>query len=346
MPSPVVARAIDRLLDGDDLGRAGAAEALELVMSGEAGEIQAAGFLIALRAKGETAAELAGLVEVLRTHLIPVTAPPGPFVDTCGTGGGVSTFNISTAAAFVAAGAGVAVAKHGNRSSTSRSGSADVLEALGARIDLDPDAVAQCLADAGVGFMFAPAHHPAFAHVVPVRRALQVRTVFNLLGPLANPAGATHQVVGVADRTAMERIAEALAMSGAERALVVRGRDGMDELSASTLSDVYEVEHGRVRYFEIDPAEFGFHPTGVDMLAGGEPADNARRIREVLGGADGPAHDVIAINAGAAIWISGAAATLADGIAMAAESIRTGAAVDRLSRFCAATQRLAPRAAG
>jgi anthranilate phosphoribosyltransferase len=341
MPTPVVAAAIDRLLAGQDLGRAGAAEALEAIMSGQAGEIQAAGFLIALRAKGESSEELAGLIEVLRTHLVPVVGPPGPFVDTCGTGGGVSTFNISTAAAFVAAGAGIAVAKHGNRSSTSKSGSADVLEALGARIDLTPEAVSLCLAESGVGFMFAPAHHPAFAHVVPVRRALQVRTVFNILGPMVNPAGATHQVIGVADRAAMERMAEALALSGSRRALVVRGRDGMDELSASEVSDVYEVNEGRVRYFEIDPAEFGFHPVGVDLLAGGEPEDNAGRIREVLEGAEGPAHDVIVMNAGAAIWISGAADTLADGIARAAESIRSGAAIERLAVFCAATQRLA-----
>jgi anthranilate phosphoribosyltransferase len=344
MPSPIVAAAIDRLLDGDDIGRSGAADELELVMSGDAGEIQAAGFLIALRAKGESEEELAGLVEVLRRHLIPVTGPPGPFVDTCGTGGGMSTFNISTAAAFVAAGAGVSVAKHGNRSSTSRSGSADVLEALGARIDLTPGDVAICLAESGVGFMFAPSHHPAFAHVVPVRKALGVRTVFNLLGPMANPAGATHQVIGVADRGAMERMAEALAICGSERALIVRGRDGMDELSATAISDVYEVSSGRVRYFEVDPAEFGFHPSGADVLAGGDPADNARRIREILGGTPGPAHDVVVLNAGAAIWISGAATDLSDGISRAVRSITSGAAVDRLSVFCAATQRLAAAA--
>jgi anthranilate phosphoribosyltransferase len=343
MPSPVVSRAIDRLLEGHDIGRAGAAEALSLVMTGEAGEIQTAGFLIALRAKGETAEELAGLVEVLRAHLVPVTGPPGPFVDTCGTGGGISTFNISTAAAFVAAGAGVAVAKHGNRSNTSKSGSADVLEALGARIDLSADAVALCLAETGVGFMFAPAHHPAFAHVAPVRRALGVRTVFNLLGPMANPAGATHQVIGVADRGIMERMATALALSGTHRALVVRGRDGMDELSAATISDAYEVDSGQVRYLEIDPAEFGIAAAGSDVLAGGEPSENARRIREVLAGAPGPAHDVVVLNAGAAIWISGAAGDLAEGIARAVRSIATGAAVERLAAFCAATQRLAPR---
>jgi anthranilate phosphoribosyltransferase len=346
MPSPVLSRAIDRLLDGHDLGRAGASEALSLVMSGEAGEIQTAGFLVALRAKGETAEELAGLVEVLRAHLVPVVGPPGPFVDTCGTGGGISTFNISTAAAFVAAGAGVAVAKHGNRSNTSRSGSADVLEALGARIDLSPEAVALCLAETGVGFMFAPAHHPAFAHVVPVRRALAIRTVFNLLGPMANPAGATHQVIGVADRTAMERMATALAISGTHRALVVRGRDGMDELSATTISDAYEVDSGQVRYLEIDPAECGFAPSGGDVLAGGEPSDNARQIREILAGAPGPGHDVVVLNAGAAIWISGAATDLADGIAHAERSIATGAAVEHLAAFCASTQRLAPRPPG
>jgi anthranilate phosphoribosyltransferase len=342
MPSPIVSRAIDRLLAGEDLGRAGAAEVLDLVLTGEAGEIQTSAFLIALRAKGETAEELAGLVEVLRAHAIPVTPPPGPFVDTCGTGGGISTFNISTAAAFVAAGAGVAVAKHGNRSNTSKSGSADVLEALGARIDLDPLAVAECLAEVGVGFMFAPSHHPAFAHVVPVRRALGVRTVFNLLGPMANPAGATHQVIGVADPTVMERMASALAQLGTQRALVVRGRDGMDELSATTVSDAYEVADGQVRHFEVEPAAFGFAPSGAEVLAGGDPHENAAQIRAILNGAGGAAEDVVVLNAGAAIWISGAANDLGDGIAQAKRSIASGAAAERLAAFCAATHRLAP----
>jgi anthranilate phosphoribosyltransferase len=342
VPSPIVSRAIDRLLAGQDLGRKGAAEVLDLVMTGEAGEIQTAGFLIALRAKGETAEELAGLVEVLRARAIPVAPPPGPFVDTCGTGGGTSTFNISTAAAFVAAGAGVAVAKHGNRSNTSRSGSADVLEALGARIDLDPGAVADCLREVGVGFMFAPSHHPAFAHVAPVRRALGVPTVFNLLGPMTNPAGATHQVIGVADPAAMERMAGALAQLGTQRALVVRGRDGMDELSAGAVSDAYEVEDGRVRHLEIDPAGFGFAPSVVESLAGGDPHENATQIRDILGGGAGPAHDVVVLNAGAAIWISGAAGDLADGIAQAIRSISSGAAAERLAAFCAVTRRLAP----
>ena len=198
MPSEVISDAIDRLLAGEDLGRDGAAAALEAIMSGEAGDAQTAGFLIALRAKGETAAELAGLASTIRGRAERVTPPAGPFIDTCGTCGGRSTFNISTTATFVVAGAGVAVAKHGNRSATSRCGSADVLEALGARIDLDPDAVGRCLEETGLGFMFAPAHHPSFRHIVPVRRALGVRTIFNLLGPLTNPAGAPRQLPPVA----------------------------------------------------------------------------------------------------------------------------------------------------
>ncbi|MEQ9093810.1 MAG: anthranilate phosphoribosyltransferase, partial [Miltoncostaeaceae bacterium] len=199
MPDPVISRAIDALLEGEDIGRATAEECLSAIMAGEAGEAQTAGFLIALRAKGESAEEIAGLASVIRAHAQTVSGPAGPFVDTCGTGGGRSTFNISTTAAFVVAGAGVAVAKHGNRSATSKCGSADLLEALGASIELDPDAVARCLEETGVGFMFAPAHHPAFRHIVPVRRALAVRTVFNLIGPLANPAGAPRQLLGVSD---------------------------------------------------------------------------------------------------------------------------------------------------
>ncbi len=230
MPSEVISDAIDRLLAGEDLGRAGAAEALEAIMSGEAGDAQTAGFLVALRAKGETAEELAGLASTIRARAERVAPPSGPFIDTCGTGGGRSTFNISTTATFVVAGAGVAVAKHGNRSATSRCGSADVLEALGARIDLDPDAVGRCLEETGLGFMFAPAHHPSFKHIVPVRRALGVRTIFNLLGPLTNPAGAPRQLLGVSDAAYLERMGRALAELGCERAMLVRGRDGMDEV--------------------------------------------------------------------------------------------------------------------
>ena len=248
MPAPLISEAIDRLLAGEDLGRQGASDVLELIMGGEAGDAQTAAFLIALRAKGETAEELAGLAATVRSHAEPVTPPSGPFIDTCGTGGGRSTFNISTTATFVVAGAGVSVAKHGNRSSTSKSGSADVLEALGARIDLDPDAVARCIEETGLGYMFAPSHHPAFRHIVPVRRALGVRTIFNLLGPLTNPAGAPRQLIGVADPAYLERMGRALALLGCERALIVHGRDGMDEVSTGAVSDVVAVDGtGRAR---------------------------------------------------------------------------------------------------
>lgn len=342
MSSPLLASTIDRLLAGEDIGRDGAAAALDLVMSGEVDPAQTAGFLIALRAKGESAAEIAGLAGVIRDKSVRVDAPRDGLVDTCGTGGGLSTFNVSTAAAFVAAGAGAVVAKHGNRSNTSASGSADVLESLGARIDLAPQAVAECLAECGVGFMFAPLHHPAFAHVGPVRRALGVHTVFNMLGPLANPAGVTRQVIGVAEQPNMLRMAEALAVLGSERALVVRGRDGMDELSTSEVSDAYEVDGGVVRPIEVFPAALGIHPPPPGALTGGLPDDNASVIRSVLRGSAGPAADVVALNAGAALWAAGRADSLHDGVEAARISIADGAARERLERFVTVTNRLAP----
>ena len=341
MPSEILSEAIDRLLAGEDLGREGAATALEAVMSGDAGEAQTAGFLIALRAKGESAAELAGLAETVRGHAERVHAPEGLCIDTCGTGGGRSTFNISTTATFVVAGAGVAVAKHGNRSATSKCGSADVLEALGARIDLDPDAVARCLEETGLGFMFAPAHHPAFKHIVPVRRALGVRTIFNLLGPLTNPAGAQRQLLGVADNAYIERMASALAELGCERALVVSGRDRMDEISTGALTDVMDVQGPVVRATVVDPAELGFEAPKDGAIAGGDPAQNAAVVESVLGGTRGPARDVVVLNAAAAIWLAGRAPSLAAGIPVAEDSIDTGAARERLAAFVATTRRLA-----
>lgn len=340
MPVAIISEAIDRLLDGEDIGREGAAGALEAIMSGEAGDIQTAGFLVALRAKGETAEEIAGLASVVRQHATPVTPPDGPFIDTCGTGGGRSTFNISTTAAFVVAGAGVAVAKHGNRSATSKCGSADVLEALGARIELDPDHVLRCLEEVGIGFMFAPAHHPSFRHIVPVRRALAVRTVFNLIGPLANPAGAPRQWLGVADPDYVARLAEALAALGAERALVVRGRDGLDELSTAAVNDVIGVTPDGVRASTIDPTEFGFQPP-ERIPEGGDPAENAALTRAVLDGDEGPARDVVLLNAAAALWLAGAAEDVADGVERAAASIDQGHAAERLDAFVGVTRRLA-----
>lgn len=341
MPAAVISESIDRLLAGEDIGRAGAEAALGAIMGGEAGDAQTAGFLIALRAKGESAEEIAGLAAVVRSHAQAVAAPAGPFVDTCGTGGGRSSFNISTTAAFVVAGAGVAVAKHGNRSATSKCGSADVLEALGARIELAPDQVSRCLEEVGIGFMFAPAHHPAFKHIVPVRRALAVRTVFNLIGPLANPAGAPRQLLGVADPDYLRRLAEALEALGTERALVVRGRDGLDELSTGAVNDVLGVSPDGVRASVIDPAELGFAAPADDHIAGGDPAENAAVSRAVLDGVPGPARDLVVLNAAAALWLAGRADDVHGGVELAGRTIDEGAARERLEAFVGTTRALA-----
>ena len=346
MPAAVISHAIDRLLADEELTQAEAAEALEAIMSGEAGEAQTAGFLIALRAKGETAAELAGLAQTVRAHAERVEPPAGPFIDTCGTGGGgVVTFNISTTSTFVVAGAGVAVAKHGNRSATSKCGSADVLEALGARIDLDPDGVHRCLEETGLGFMFAPAHHPAFRHIVPVRRALGVRTIFNLLGPLTNPAGAPRQLLGVLDPAYLERMGQALALLGTERAMLVTGRDGLDEVSSGAVTDVVAVEDGRVTRSTIDPAALGFVPPAAGAIGGGDPEHNARVLRAVLAGEEGPARDVVLMNAAAALWVPGRAGGMEEALPIARASIDDGAAAGRLEAFVETTRRLAPVAA-
>lgn len=340
MPSELLSATTDRLLAGEDLGREGAAQALEAIMAGEAGDVQTAGFLVALRAKGETAEEIAGLAATIRARAEAVTPPGGPFIDTCGTGGGRSTFNISTTSTFVVAGAGVSVAKHGNRSATSRCGSADVLEALGARIDLEPDAVSRCLEETGLGFMFAPGHHPAFRHIVPVRRALGVRTIFNLLGPLTNPAGAPRQLIGVADPRYLERMGEALALLGVERALLVWGRDGMDEVSTGAVSDTVSVADGVIRRGTIDPAALGFTAPPNGLISGGDPSHNAEVLRKVLHGAAGAERDVVVLNAAAAIHVAGLADTLEQAVGLAERSIDEGAARERLDRFIATTRRL------
>jgi anthranilate phosphoribosyltransferase len=340
VPSEVLSHAIDRLLAGEDLGSDGASEALDAIMSGEAGDVQTAGFLVALRAKGETAEELAGLAATVRSHAEPVTPPDGPFIDTCGTGGGRSTFNISTTSTFVVAGAGVAVAKHGNRSATSRCGSADVLEALGARIDLSPDAISRCLEETGLGFMFAPSHHPAFRHIVPVRRALGVRTIFNLLGPLTNPAGAPRQLIGVADPAFLERMGGALALLGIERALLVHGRDGMDEVSTGAVSDTVAVLDGAVSRGTIDPDELGFPAPPNGVISGGDPAHNAEVLKRVLAGEKGHERDVVVLNAAAAIHVAGRTETLPVAVEVAEASIDEGAARERLEAFVATTRRL------
>lgn len=337
MPNDVVSRAIDAVCAGENLTVDHAATVLAEIMEGRTEPIQTGAFLIALRAKGETVSELVGLARTMRALATPVHAERHDLVDTAGTGGGPSTFNVSTTAALVAAGAGCAVAKHGNRSATSKSGSADVLEALGVNLELEPEAVGRCIDEVGFGFLFAPRHHAATAHVGPARAGLGVRTVFNFLGPLTNPAGATRQLVGVADRHYQETIAEALIGLGVERALVVSGEDGVDELALSAPTRVIEVADGRTAEWFTEPGQFGLAPLDLAAIAGGTPAENAAATRAVLAGEAGPRRDIVLLNAAAAIYVGGLAADLEEGIGKAAAAIDSGAAADVLERLVAAT---------
>jgi anthranilate phosphoribosyltransferase len=345
MPNPVLTAAIDALASREDLSERQAAEVLAEIMRGEASQTQIAGFLIALRTKGETEQELAGLARTMRELAAHVPTDRSDLLDTAGTGGGRRTFNVSTTAALIAAGAGCAVAKHGNRSATGLSGSADLLEALGARIDLAPDAVASCIEEAGFGFMFAPAHHRATRFVIPVRHELGVRTIFNLLGPLTNPAGATRQLIGVADRQFLEVMAGALARLGVERALVVSGEEGLDEVSIAGPTLVIEVAGGELRSYTVTPEQVGLRVADVadPALAGGDPERNAQIARAILAGETaGPAADLALINAGAAIYAAGAAETLAEGVEAARAAIAEGAAARALEGYLQASRRHAP----
>jgi len=337
MPNDVVSRAIDAVCAGDHLTADHASAVLAEIMEGRADPVQTGAFLIALRAKGETVPELVGLARTMRALAAPVHSRRSDLVDTAGTGGGPSTFNVSTTAALVAAGAGCAVAKHGNRSSTSRCGSADLLEALGVDIELDPEQVGRCIEEVGFGFMFAPRHHAAMAHVIPARKALGVRTIFNFLGPLTNPAGASRQLLGVGDRHYQETIAEALVGLGSERALVVSAEDGVDELSISSRTRVIEVADGRTSEWFVEPGQFGLAPAELEAVAGGTPAENAAATRRVLAGEAGPRRDLVLVNAAAAIYLGGLAADLEQGVARAAEAIDSGAAAEVLARLVAAT---------
>jgi anthranilate phosphoribosyltransferase len=337
MPNDVVSRAIDAVCAGQNLTADHASTVLSEIMEGRTEPIQTGAFLIALRAKGETVSELVGLARTMRSLAVPVHANRADLVDTAGTGGGPSTFNVSTTAALVAAAAGCAVAKHGNRSATSKSGSADVLEALGVAIDLDPEAVARCIDEVGFGFMFAPRHHQATSHVRPAREGLGVRTVFNFLGPLTNPAGATRQLVGVADRYYQETIAEALIGLGVERALVVSAEDGVDELALSSTTRVIEVFDGRTAEWFVEPGQYGLAPLELSQIAGGTPAENAAATRAVLAGENGPHRDIVLLNAAAAIYVGGLAADLEEGVGKAAAAIDSGAAASVLDRLIAAT---------
>ncbi len=312
MPNDVVSRAIDAVCAGDHLTADHASAVLSEIMEGRADPVQTGAFLIALRAKGETVPELVGLARTMRALAAPVSSARSDLVDTAGTGGGPSTFNVSTTAALVAAGAGCAVAKHGNRSNTSRCGSADLLEALGVDIDLDPEQVGRCIDEVGFGFMFAPRHHAAMAHVVPARKALGVRTIFNFLGPLTNPAGANRQLLGVSDRHYQETIAEALVGLGSVRALVVAAEDGLDELSISSRTRVIEVADGGTSEWFAEPDQFGIAPAELEAVAGGTPKENADAVRAVLAGEPGPRRDLTLLNASAAIYVGGLAADLGE----------------------------------
>jgi anthranilate phosphoribosyltransferase len=337
MPNDILSRAIDAVCAGDHLTADHAAAVLAEIMEGRSSEVQTAAFLIALRAKGETVPELVGLARTMRSLATPVKTKRANLVDTAGTGGGPSTFNVSTTAALVAAAAGCAVAKHGNRSNTSKCGSADLLEALGVNIELEPDQVGRCIDELGFGFMFAPRHHKAMAHVVPVRKELGVRTIFNFLGPLTNPAGAERQLLGVSDRHYQETIAEALVGLGSVRAMVVSSEDGMDELSISSRTRVIEVADGRTEEHYVEPADFGLAEADLEAIAGGSPEQNAAASRDVLAGEPGPRRDLVLFNAGAAIYVGGLTKSLADGVARAQKAVDSGASQNLLEHLIAAT---------
>jgi anthranilate phosphoribosyltransferase len=350
MPNEILTRAIDTLAMRRDLTSDETAEVLAEIMHGEVSEAQIAGFLIALRTKGETVEELAGLARTMRELASHVPTDRNDLLDTSGTGGGRSTFNVSTTAALIAAGAGCAVAKHGNRSATSRSGSADLLEALGARIDLGPDGVARCIEEAGFGFMFAPAHHQATRFVIPVRRELAVRTIFNLLGPLTNPAGARRQLIGVSDPAFLQTIAGALASLGVERALIVSSEDGLDEISASAPTHVVEVNGEEIRAYTLDPADAGVEAVPAapaqEASLGGTPAHNASVTRAILAGEAPLSAELALINAGAAIYAAGRAQTIAEGVELARAALADGSAAAALERYLAVSRGESPAAVG
>jgi anthranilate phosphoribosyltransferase len=344
VPNDVLSAALKELTAGHDLTETDARAVLLEIMGGRTGEAQTAAFLSALRVKGETAAEIVGMARAMSELAEKVEVDADVILDTCGTGGDdAGTFNISTAAALVAAGAGVTVAKHGNRSATSKCGSADVLEALGVAIDLAPEQVSRCIATCGIGFMFAPRHHLAMKHVAPVRRELGMATTFNLIGPLTNPAGAKHQLIGVADERYVDRIAQAVRMMGNARNLVVHSDDGLDEISTTCPTRVVEVFAGQGydERYEVAPEDFGLARARLEDLAGGDAPRNAELLRAVLDGEQGPQRDIVVLNAGAALYIAEAAGDIAEGVDEALRAIDSGAARARLDALVATSRRLA-----
>jgi anthranilate phosphoribosyltransferase len=324
---------IGKVATGATLTREEAAHAFDKMMSGEATPAQMGALLMGLRIRGETVDEITGAVSTMRAKMLPVEAPQNA-IDVVGTGGDAAgSYNISTTAAFVVAGCGVPVAKHGNRALSSKSGAADVLLALGVKIDLAPDAISRCIHEAGIGFMFAPAHHPAMKHVGPTRVELGTRTIFNLLGPLSNPAGVKRQMVGVFARPWIEPLAQVLGALGSERAIVVHGSDGLDEITTAGPTYVAELMNGKVRTYEIEPETLGLKRAKPEALRGGDAAVNAAALRDVLAGKPGPYRDVALINAAAALQVADKAKSLKQGLELAAKSVDTGAARERLDRL-------------
>lgn len=338
----MIAAAIKRIVDGQDLGREEMHDVFAQVMDGHASDVQKSALLIALRMKGETAEEITGAAMAMRERVTPLTVDREGLVDTCGTGGDArGTFNISTVAALVAAGAGASVAKHGNRAVSSSCGSADVLSALGVNIDLDAARMADVLRQVGISFLFAPKLHPAMSAVASVRRELGVRTIFNVLGPLTNPAFAKRQVLGVFADRLVDIVARVLEALGAEHALVVHSHDGLDEISVSAPTRVCEVSAGGLRTYAITPEEIGVGRHAIEELAGGDSATNARIAREILDGAPGAGHDVVVANAGAALYVGGLASSIRAGVALAKESITSGKAAEKLRQLVAVTNEVA-----
>ncbi len=339
-----VQQAIRAVTEGRDLTAAEMTEVMRAIMGGEATPAQIGGFLVGLRMKGETVEEIAAAARVMRELATPVRVSVERLVDTCGTGGdGAETFNISTASAFVAAAGGARVAKHGNRSVSSRSGSADVLEAAGVCLELGPEQVARCIEEVGVGFMFAPLHHGAMKHAIGPRREMGVRTIFNLLGPLTNPAGAPHQVVGVFDDRWLEPLARVLERLGSRHVLVVHAEDGLDEISIAAPTQVAELCDGEVRRYTITPEQFGLMRGDLRDLVVADATQSLERMRQVLSGDEGPAADVVALNAGAALYAAGVAESLASGVEQARDVLASGAAADKLHSLVDLTRALGGR---
>lgn len=336
---------LGKVATGASLSRDEAAFVFDRMMSGEATPSQMGALLMGLRVRGETVEEIAGAVSVMRSKMLTVEAPDEA-VDVVGTGGDASgSYNISTCASFIVAGAGVPVAKHGNRALSSKSGAADVLSALGVRLDLDPSGISRCIGEAGIGFMFAPSHHPAMKHVGPTRVEMGTRTIFNLLGPLSNPAGVKRQMVGVFAKSWIVPLAEVLKALGSEKAFVVHGSDGLDEITISGGTDIAVLEDGRIHTFTLNPEDVGLARAPAEALKGGDAAHNAAALRAVLDGAPGAYRDVAVLNAAAAMVVAGRAKDLTEGVALAQTSLDTGSARARLERLVTLTASLAPEAA-